>query len=195
MAKWTSTIEIDDDVTTDSSDVGAAGAAIMSEEKKARILAKMDKMNSLRKELEERDKALLNPPRPSETDAEKYPKVVEEQQENASVSEQEELIAMLDDMGGDVPSPKTIVRTVAPMDKDVAEVGKHAATSMVAEGMGMTGTVIDFAMLTSSVLDETQSAGVGALPSAPTPFAKSESSTGIAKKVLTREREGKDSEE
>ncbi len=195
MAKWTQMVELDD--FTESSDEVPAGGTAMSEEKKARILAKMDKMNSIRKELDERDKALLNPPRPTESDAEKdkkYPKVVEEQQEKPSVSEQDELIAMLDDMGGDAPLPKTVVKTAAPMDKDVAEVAKHASTSMVAEGMGMTGTVIDFAMLASSVLDETQTAGVGTAMVA-SPLAKSESSTGIAKKVLTREREEKEAEE
>ncbi len=198
MAKWTSTIEIDDDVTTDSSDVGSAGSAIMSEEKKARIQAKIEGMKGYRKSMDEREDRLLNPPRPTESAAEKdrkYPKLVDEP-EGTDKPDVESVADMLDNMlpENDVPRPKTVVRTVAPMDKDVAEVGKHAATSMVAEGMGMTGTVIDFAMLASSVLDETQSAGVGTAMVA-SPLAKSESSTGIAKKVLTREREGKDSEE
>lgn len=198
MAKWTSTIEIDDDVTTDSSDVGSAGSAIMSEEKKARIQAKIEGMKGYRKSMDEREDRLLNPPRPTESAAEKdrkYPKLVDEP-EGTDKPDVESVADMLANMlpENDVPRPKTVVRTVAPMDKDVAEVGKHAATSMVAEGMGMTGTVIDFAMLASSVLDETQSAGVGTAMVA-SPLAKSESSTGIAKKVLTREREGKDSEE
>lgn len=195
MAKWTQMVELDD--FTESSDEVPAGGVAMSEEKKARILAKMDKMNSIRKELDERDKALLNPPRPTESEAEKdrkYPKVVEEQK-NPSVSEQDELIAMLDDMGGDAPLLKTKVVVKESMDKDVAEVGVHASTEIISEGMGMTGTVLDVAVEGISLFDQISGTAPPTSPAVLTPLASAESSKGVPEKILTREREGKESEE
>jgi hypothetical protein len=196
MAKWTRTIEMDDDVTSDYSDEGSVGVAVMSEEKKARILAKMGKMNSIRKELDERDKALLNPPR--ETDAEKdkkYPKVVEEQKDNSEGNEQDEFFAMLDGMGGDTPLPKTKVVVKEAMDSDVAEVGVHASTEIISEGMGMTGTVLDVAVEGISLFDQISGTAPTTSPAVLTPLASAESSTGVPEKILTREREGKESEE
>lgn len=199
MAKWTRTIEMDDDVTSDYSDEGSVGVAVMSEEKKARILAKMDKMNSIRKEHEDRDKALLNPPRPFESDAEKdrkYPKVVEEPQENSAINEQDEFFAMLDGMGGDAPLPKKkVVVKEAVMDGETAELGTHAATSMITEEMGITGTVADVLSIGAGLADMISSSQATTSPAVMTPLASAESSKGVPEKILTREREGKESEE
>ncbi|HHK5646343.1 type IV secretion system DNA-binding domain-containing protein [Serratia nevei] len=201
MAKWTRTIEMDDDVTSDYSDGGSVGVAVMSEEKKALILAKMDKMNSIRKEHEDRDKALLNPPRPSESDADaekdrKYPKVVEEPQENSAINEQDEFFAMLDGMGGDAPLPKKkVVVKEAVVDDETAELGTHAATSAITEEMGLTGTVADVLSIGAGLADMISSAQATTSPAVLTPLASAESSTGVPEKILTREREGKESEE
>ena len=190
MAKWTRMIEVDDDETSDSADGdsvgGGSGGAAMSEEKKARIAAKLQMTERFRKTHAEREEALLNPPRSVRKDKE-FPKVVEEVEEDKS--DLKSVPDMLDDMiaGDDIPHPQPVVKATVPMDKDLAEVGTHTATSMVTEGMGITGTFLDGASLAIGIIDEMSSDGLTG-SSVSNPLAKAESSTGIPKKVLTKER-------